>query len=58
VLTGSVLSQLLVALALGASLHAFGQEASISSLLVVITTASMVAGPSPSPAGLASSRPA
>jgi hypothetical protein len=42
VLAGSVLSQLLVALALGASLHAVGEEASISTLLVVITTASMI----------------
>jgi uncharacterized protein (TIRG00374 family) len=51
VLVGSVLSQLLVALALGASLHAVGQEASISTLLVVITTASMIGGAIPVPGG-------
>jgi uncharacterized membrane protein YbhN (UPF0104 family) len=37
--------------ALGASLHAVGQEASISTLLVVITTASMVGGAIPVPGG-------
>jgi len=51
VLTGSVLSQLFVALALGASLHAVGQRASISTLLVVITTASMIGGAVPVPGG-------
>ncbi len=43
--------QLLVALALGASLHAVGQQASISTLLVVITTASMIGGAVPVPGG-------
>src|SRR6266516_3225929 len=38
VLTGSVLSQLFVALALGASLHAVGEQESLATLLVVITT--------------------
>jgi uncharacterized protein (TIRG00374 family) len=51
VLAGSVLGQLFVALALGASLHAFGEQASISTLLVVITTASMVGGAVPVPGG-------
>ena len=51
VLTGSLLSQLLVALALGASLHAVGQEASISTLLVVITAASIIGGAVPVPGG-------
>jgi uncharacterized protein (TIRG00374 family) len=51
VLAGSVLSQLFVALALGASLHAVGQRASISTLLVVITTASMIGGAVPVPGG-------
>jgi glycosyltransferase 2 family protein len=51
VLTGSVLSQLLVAMALGASLHAVGQRASISTLLVVITTASLIGGAVPVPGG-------
>ncbi len=51
VLTGSVLSQLFVALALGASLHAVGQRASISTLLVVITAASLIGGAVPVPGG-------
>ena len=44
VATGSLLGQLLVAFALGASLHAVGQHASISTLLVVITAASLIGG--------------
>jgi uncharacterized protein (TIRG00374 family) len=51
VLTGSVLSQLFVALALGASLHAVGQRASIATLLVVITAASLIGGAVPVPGG-------
>ena len=51
VLTGSVLSQLLVALALGAALHAVGEKASIATLLVVITAASMIGGAVPVPGG-------
>jgi uncharacterized membrane protein YbhN (UPF0104 family) len=51
VLAGSVLSQLLVALALGAALHAVGEKASIATLLVVITTASMIGGAVPVPGG-------
>ena len=51
VFTGSLLSQLFVALALGASLHAVGQEASLSTLLVVITAASIIGGAVPVPGG-------
>jgi uncharacterized protein (TIRG00374 family) len=51
VLSGSVLGQLLVALALGASLHAVGEQASIATLLVVITLASMIGGAVPVPGG-------
>lgn len=51
VLAGSVLSQLLVALALGAALHAVGEQASIATLLVVITAASMIGGAIPVPGG-------
>jgi uncharacterized protein (TIRG00374 family) len=51
VATGSLLGQLLVAFALGASLHAVGQHASISTLLVVITTASLIGGAIPVPGG-------
>jgi uncharacterized membrane protein YbhN (UPF0104 family) len=51
VLTGSLLSQLFVAFALGASLHAVGQRASIATLLVVLTTAAMIGGAVPVPGG-------
>ena len=52
VLTGSVLSQLFVALALGASLHAVGEQESLAALLVVITAASIIGGVVPVPGGL------
>ena len=52
VLAGSVLSQLFVALALGASLHAVGEQASLATLLVVITAASMIGGAVPVPGGM------
>ena len=52
VAAGSVLAQLLVAMALGASLHAVGQQESIATLLVVITTASIIGGAVPVPGGL------
>jgi uncharacterized protein (TIRG00374 family) len=52
VLAGSVLAQLFVAMALGASLHAVGQRASIATLLVVITLASIIGGAIPVPGGL------
>ena len=51
VLAGSVLSQIFVALALGAALHAVGERASIATLLVVITLASMIGGAIPVPGG-------
>jgi uncharacterized protein (TIRG00374 family) len=52
ILGGSILAQLLVAMALGASLHAVGQRASIATLLVVITLASIIGGAVPVPGGL------
>jgi uncharacterized protein (TIRG00374 family) len=52
ILTGSVLAQLLVASALGAALHAVGQQASIATILVVITLASIIGGAVPVPGGL------
>jgi glycosyltransferase 2 family protein len=52
ILAGSVLAQLLVALALGASLHAVGQRASLATLLVVLTVAAMIGGAVPVPGGL------
>ncbi|MGH3150207.1 MAG: lysylphosphatidylglycerol synthase domain-containing protein [Streptosporangiaceae bacterium] len=51
VVTGSLLGQLLVAFALGAALHSVGQHASISTLLVVITAASLIGGAVPVPGG-------
>jgi hypothetical protein len=47
ILAGSILAQLFVALALGASLHAVGQRASLATLLVVITLPRSPAVPSP-----------
>jgi uncharacterized protein (TIRG00374 family) len=52
VLAGSVLAQLLVATALGTSLHAVGEHASLATILVVITLASVVGGAVPVPGGL------
>jgi uncharacterized protein (TIRG00374 family) len=52
ILGGSVLAQLFVAMALGASLHAIGQRASIATLIVVITLASIIGGAIPVPGGL------
>ena len=52
ILGGSILAQVLVAMALGASLHAVGQRASIATLLVVITLASIIGGAIPVPGGL------
>jgi len=49
---GSVLAQLLVATALGAALHAVGQQASLATILVVMTTASIIGGAVPVPGGL------
>jgi uncharacterized protein (TIRG00374 family) len=50
--TGSVLAQLLVAFALGTALHAVGQHASIATILVVMTLASIIGGAVPVPGGL------
>ncbi len=49
---GSVLAQLLVAAALGAALHAVGQQASLATILVIMTTASIIGGAVPVPGGL------
>ena len=49
---GSVLAQLLVAAARGASLHAVGQQASLATILVVMTLASIIGGAVPVPGGL------
>src|SRR5207247_1651967 len=52
VLAGSTLAQLLVILALGASLHAVGQHASIATLITVNTLAAIIGGAVPVPGGL------
>ena len=52
VLVGSTLAQLLLILALGASLHAVGQRASIATLITVNTLAAIIGGAVPVPGGL------
>ncbi|MBF6555970.1 MAG: flippase-like domain-containing protein [Acidimicrobiales bacterium] len=49
---GSVAAQVLVALALGASLHAFGDHLDLATLIVVLTLGSMLGGISPVPGGM------
>jgi len=52
VLAGSTVAQLLVILALGASLHAVGEHASIATLITVNTLAAILGGAVPVPGGL------
>jgi uncharacterized membrane protein YbhN (UPF0104 family) len=49
---GSAAAQIFVALALGASLHAFGDRLDLSTLIVVLTLGSMLGGISPVPGGM------
>ena len=49
---GEVGAQLLVALSLGAALHAFDQHLSLASLIIVLTLGSMIGGISPVPGGM------
>ena len=49
---GNVAAQLFVALALGASLHAFGDRLSLATIVVVLTLGSMLGGVSPVPGGM------
>ncbi len=49
---GAAAGQVLVAMALGASLRAFDDHLSLSTLIVVITLASMIGGVSPVPGGM------
>ncbi len=49
---GSVAAQIFVALALGTSLHAFGDRLSLATLIVVLTLGSMLGGISPVPGGM------
>jgi uncharacterized membrane protein YbhN (UPF0104 family) len=49
---GNVAAQLFVAMALGASLHAFGDRLNLATLIVVLTLGSMLGGISPVPGGM------
>jgi uncharacterized membrane protein YbhN (UPF0104 family) len=49
---GCIGGQLVVALALGAALHAFGAHLSMAELLIVLTLGSMLGGISPVPGGM------
>ena len=49
---GEILGQLLVAMALGTSLHAFDENLSLAALLIVLTLGSMLGGISPVPGGM------
>ncbi len=49
---GNVVAQLVIAMALGAALHAFGDHLSLAVLLVVLTLGSMLGGLSPVPGGM------
>jgi uncharacterized protein (TIRG00374 family) len=51
ILAGSILAQIFVILALGASLHAVGERASIATLITVNTLAAVVGGAVPIPGG-------
>jgi len=52
VFAGAITAQILIALALGAALHAFDQRLSLSVLIVVLTLAGMFGGVSPVPGGM------
>ena len=49
---GNIAAQLFIALALGASLHAFGAHLSLAALIIVLTLGSMLGGISPVPGGM------
>jgi uncharacterized membrane protein YbhN (UPF0104 family) len=49
---GNVVAQVVIALALGAALHAFGDHLGLATLIVVLTLASMLGGVSPVPGGM------
>jgi len=49
---GEIVGQLLVAMALGAALHAFDEHLSLASLLIALTLGSMIGGISPVPGGM------
>ena len=49
---GNVVAQVVIALALGAALHAFGDHLGLATLLIVLTLGSMLGGISPVPGGM------
>ena len=49
---GEIVAQILVAMALGAALHAFNQHLSLAALIIVLTLGSMLGGISPVPGGM------
>jgi len=49
---GMLVAQLVIAMALGTSLHAFGEQLSLPVILVVLTLGSMLGGISPVPGGM------
>jgi uncharacterized protein (TIRG00374 family) len=49
---GNIIAQVVIALALGAALHAFGDHLGLATLIVVLTLASMLGGVSPVPGGM------
>ncbi len=49
---GNVVAQVVIALALGAALHAFNQHLGLATLIVVLTLAAMLGGISPVPGGM------
>ena len=49
---GNILAQVVIALALGAALHAFGDHLGLATLIVVLTLASILGGVSPVPGGM------
>ncbi len=49
---GNLVAQVVIALALGTALHAFGQHLGLATLIVVLTLAAMLGGVSPVPGGM------
>jgi uncharacterized protein (TIRG00374 family) len=49
---GNLVAQVVIALALGAALHAFGDHLGLATLVVVLTVASVLGGVSPVPGGM------
>ena len=54
---GAFMAQMLIILCTGASLHAFGDQLPLATIIVILTSASMIGGVSPVPGGWGWSRP-